>query len=263
MKKSVKTIIDLIPAEFKNQRVLCTEQLATLYNVPVKYIQNNFHYAKEHFEEGVHYFCLKGDELREFKKQLREATFKGIEHVLINCPAGLGHIITGNNLQGQSGNGAPKASVCMDYDNETRLEVPLTIGKNAAQLYLWTVQGVARHCKMINNQIAWNVFGLLENAYFHPTVPVEKTAADTADLAAEIAELKEQVEKLSGVFDFVVQGLQERTLTRRDKADRLIEIARLMEPSPARERILIRAANILSPSTVNPKCQPPCAKSPV
>ena len=38
--------------------------------------------------------------------------------------------------------------------------------KKTSQLILWTKRGVARHCKMSNAKIAWDVFEVLEDTYF-------------------------------------------------------------------------------------------------
>lgn len=58
----------LQPIELKNQRVLTTKQLAEVYETDTKNIQMNFNNNKQRFEEGRDYFCLKGNELKEFKR---------------------------------------------------------------------------------------------------------------------------------------------------------------------------------------------------
>lgn len=60
----------LIPLEFKNQRILLTEQLADIYESDVNNIKNNFSNHKDNFEEGKHYYFLQGTELKEFKNQV-------------------------------------------------------------------------------------------------------------------------------------------------------------------------------------------------
>ncbi|HBC2028999.1 TPA: ORF6N domain-containing protein [Clostridium perfringens] len=59
---------NLIPLEFKNQRIITTKQLAEIYETSEKNISNNFNNNIEHFEEGKHYYLLQGDALREFKR---------------------------------------------------------------------------------------------------------------------------------------------------------------------------------------------------
>ncbi len=53
--------------EHKNQRVLLTQQLAESYGTTNKVINNNFSNNKERYVEGKHYYCLTGNELKEFK----------------------------------------------------------------------------------------------------------------------------------------------------------------------------------------------------
>ncbi|WP_180040793.1 ORF6N domain-containing protein [Acinetobacter sp. YH12218] len=60
---------------FKNIPVVSTTQLAKLYGVEVKNINQNYNRNLGRFIEGKHYFKLEGDELREFKKQ---PSFRGL-----------------------------------------------------------------------------------------------------------------------------------------------------------------------------------------
>ena len=61
---------NLIPVEFKNQRILTTELLAQIYGTDTNNIKNNFNNHKKNFEEGKHYFFLQGEELKKFKNQV-------------------------------------------------------------------------------------------------------------------------------------------------------------------------------------------------
>ena len=61
-------IKDLVPVDYSNQRVLTTAQVAEIYGVKPKRIHDNFQHAKEQFTEGVHYFKLTGEALRQFKR---------------------------------------------------------------------------------------------------------------------------------------------------------------------------------------------------
>ena len=56
--------------EFKNERILTTEQLAEVYNCEASHIKQNFNNNKENFTEGKHYYFLEGSELAEFKRQV-------------------------------------------------------------------------------------------------------------------------------------------------------------------------------------------------
>lgn len=53
--------------EHRNQRVLLTSQLAESYGTDRRVISNNFSRNKERYQEGKHYYLLKGDVLKEFK----------------------------------------------------------------------------------------------------------------------------------------------------------------------------------------------------
>lgn len=55
-----------------SRRVLTTQQLAEFYNTHENNIKNNFNNNNKRFEEGKHFFLLKGDELKEFKEQVKD-----------------------------------------------------------------------------------------------------------------------------------------------------------------------------------------------
>ncbi|URZ06428.1 ORF6N domain-containing protein [Clostridium felsineum] len=61
--------MNLTPIEFKKQRVLSTELLAKVYETDMNNIQANFSRNKDHFKEGIHYYLLQGEELKQFKNQ--------------------------------------------------------------------------------------------------------------------------------------------------------------------------------------------------
>ena len=58
---------ELIPVEYRAERVLTTEQLAQAYECGTDNIKRNFSNNKEHFEEGKHFFKLEGDELKDLR----------------------------------------------------------------------------------------------------------------------------------------------------------------------------------------------------
>jgi hypothetical protein len=58
---------DLQVIEYRGQRVVTTEQLASGYGTDVNNINVNFHRNQDRFIEGKHYFDIEGDELREMK----------------------------------------------------------------------------------------------------------------------------------------------------------------------------------------------------
>ena len=55
------------PIEQDGQRVLTTAQLAEYYETDTKVILKNFNRNRDRFIEGKHFYCLTGDELKEFK----------------------------------------------------------------------------------------------------------------------------------------------------------------------------------------------------
>ena len=58
---------DLIPVEYRAERVLTTEQLAQAYECEPNNIKKNFNSNKEHFEEGRHYYKIEGDALNDLR----------------------------------------------------------------------------------------------------------------------------------------------------------------------------------------------------
>lgn len=60
---------NLIPIEFKGQRILTTQQLAEFYETEARRISENFNANKYKYFQGKHYFLLEGDELRSFGDQ--------------------------------------------------------------------------------------------------------------------------------------------------------------------------------------------------
>ena len=53
--------------EYKDIRVLTTQQIAEAYGTDNKTISYNFNHNKDRYKEGKHYICLEGAELKEFK----------------------------------------------------------------------------------------------------------------------------------------------------------------------------------------------------
>lgn len=54
--------------EFKNIRVLTTQQIAEAYGTDGKVISYNFNHNKERYVEGKHYIRLEGDDLKAFRE---------------------------------------------------------------------------------------------------------------------------------------------------------------------------------------------------
>lgn len=58
---------NLTVTEYKNIRVLTTQQIAEAYETDTRIISNNFNRNKERYVDGKHFVCLDGEELKEFK----------------------------------------------------------------------------------------------------------------------------------------------------------------------------------------------------
>ncbi|MDE6730893.1 MAG: ORF6N domain-containing protein [Oscillospiraceae bacterium] len=57
---------NITPIENEGKRVLTTAQLAESYETTEKRITENFNRNSDHYTEGKHFYCLTGDELKEF-----------------------------------------------------------------------------------------------------------------------------------------------------------------------------------------------------
>ncbi len=64
---------DLPILKHNGQRILTTQQLAEVYETTVDNIKMNFNRNNKNFEEGKHYYLLKGEELRNFKSQVTDS----------------------------------------------------------------------------------------------------------------------------------------------------------------------------------------------
>ncbi|MDE6666293.1 MAG: ORF6N domain-containing protein [Ruminococcus sp.] len=58
----------ITPIEQGGQRVLTTAQLAEAYGTDRKVISYNFNHNKTRYIEGVHYYCLTGEELKAIRE---------------------------------------------------------------------------------------------------------------------------------------------------------------------------------------------------
>ncbi|MDP4116190.1 MAG: ORF6N domain-containing protein [Bacteroidota bacterium] len=58
---------NLIPTEYKSQRILTTQQIAELYSTDAKIIRNNYLRNQDKYIPGIHFYVLEGEELQAFK----------------------------------------------------------------------------------------------------------------------------------------------------------------------------------------------------
>lgn len=74
MNEIVKVGNESIPViEWKGNRVITTSLLAETYETSVDNVKMNFNRHKNNFTEGVHYFLLQGDELKDFKNLVTDS----------------------------------------------------------------------------------------------------------------------------------------------------------------------------------------------
>lgn len=52
--------------EYRNIRVLTTQQIAEAYEADARVVSNNFNRNRDRYQEGKHFICLEGDEKRTF-----------------------------------------------------------------------------------------------------------------------------------------------------------------------------------------------------
>ena len=70
--------------EYRDIRVLTTQQIAEVYGTEPQVITNNFNRNKDRYIEGKHFVCLTGDELKEFKtKNQNDLSLKRINQLYL------------------------------------------------------------------------------------------------------------------------------------------------------------------------------------
>ena len=123
---------NLVPVNHAGKRVLSTNQVAEVFGTTPAQIRDNFRYAKKHFIAGRDYFKVEGEDLKSLKGAL-------------------------SDVLGTSGGVGNSHSV--------------PFSKSANSVILYTEQGVARHCKMLNTPKAWEMFNVLVASYFNSVPP--------------------------------------------------------------------------------------------
>ena len=68
---------ELQQVKYDNQLILTTEQLADFYETTERAIKQNFNNNISKFEEGKHYYLLKGTQLKEFKNKVENFDLVG------------------------------------------------------------------------------------------------------------------------------------------------------------------------------------------
>lgn len=64
---------------YRDTPVVTTELLADMYGASPKNLRDNYAYNKDRFEEGKHFFMLKGESLRDFKNIHRTGISGSVE----------------------------------------------------------------------------------------------------------------------------------------------------------------------------------------
>ena len=142
---------NLVPMEWKGQRIMTTKTLAGCYETEENNIRNNYNNNKGRFIEGKHLYKLSGAELKEFTNYLQI-----------------------NNIDAQ-------------------------ISSKARSLILWTERGVARHAKLLDTDMAWNVYEQLEDTYFKVQEMKQevKQMSDMEILSRAVLISQEQIKQLT------------------------------------------------------------------
>ena len=199
----IQEVNDLIPVDWHNQRVLIYKQIADSLNCSVDLLRMHFKNRSDQFEEGVHYFKLTGEALRQFRRRVN-VVYSGNQHLVSKC---------------------------------------------ASNLILFTYQGVARLSKLIDTPEAWEIFSELERVYFG-VLESEIEKAQVVQEELPFAQRYSAAARRSVARDFKESKNNPAPVApafaaNPELADKLIAIAQLMEPAPARDKILSYAANLL------------------
>ena len=149
----------MIKLEYKEQFVLTTDQIAKASETSIGNIRKNYHENKDWFEEGVHYYTLKGAELKELKSALNKVTQSN--SVQSNSPNEIG------SVQSNSPNESNSVVKIIEAADDATLDIPMPmIGKKAAKVQLWTRRGLIRHSHFLTTKAALQITERMEEVYF-------------------------------------------------------------------------------------------------
>lgn len=137
--------------------VITTKQLAEAYATKGQIITNNFNRNKKRFQEGKHYYVLKGDSLNEFRANQNE----------------LCKIRTNQNELHE---------VCANQNDLYK------IPNNTRILYLWTKRGALLLAKSIDTDTAWDAYERLIDFYFEKQEESILPQMEKQPLASEITD---------------------------------------------------------------------------
>lgn len=80
-------------------------------------------------------------------------------------------------------------------DFKNRPTISQLVDKRTSSLYLWTLKGANRHCKILDTDKAWHQFDVLEETYFK----IRKTKSPIELLELQFQAIKEQDEEIKAV----------------------------------------------------------------
>lgn len=169
---------------WQNQIVITTELLAKCYGAKEKQIRQNYANNKARFVEGVHFFKLEGEQLRAFKQR--------------SFTESCGDVDSLGDFLGQFGFQVDVVDTAQDRDVDDIDSVK--IARNINSLTLWTERGAARHSKILDTDLAWDMFDRLETAYFHSARPAMAIPTETQtiirNLQAELLKSRKRMDKV-------------------------------------------------------------------
>ena len=261
-------IKNLVPVDYSNQRVLLTAQVAKVFNCSLDRIKQNFRAHKAQFEEGVHYFKVTGDALRRLKSK-----------VVINDPAHTPLIGKSANclyLWTEQGtllhcklvdtNEAWKVlkDLIVFYfahrDNQPPVEdslfpdEPVKAKKKRRPLPEYAVVYSAlldnalvkigltcdfnRRIKEVRKETGQDV----EEVFTTGNLPLDDARKLESTVKAKFHEKNKGGELYDAPFELVKAALLDK---HDDAFDKLLAIAREMQPSPEKNQLLLQAANLL------------------
>ena len=120
------------------------------------------------------------------------------------------------------------------------VEIGLEISPYASVVYLWTEQGVLHHCKMINTETAWKVFGELERVYFEVQKAFEATGkilsgSGEAVINSQIGSARKPPSEMACAYIFDTDKNQIKIGHTGDISDRIKRVQRKFKVQVTRE----------------------------
>ena len=141
--------------------VITTKQLAEAYGTNNQVVSKNFNRNKNRFQEGKHYFLLKGNDLDAFRERINICDRQNGEHKVCggqNDDCKICGIQDGDYKVCDIQDGDCK--VCGRQNDHYK------ISNRTRILYLWTKRGALLLAKSIDTDTAWDAYERLIDFYF-------------------------------------------------------------------------------------------------